>query len=140
MPMWEPFPERTRRVFVRAQEKARERRSGIIDVGDFLSAVAEREDQIGLLVRGSVDFTQLEAERAPVDSSEPMTFAAGVKRMIEFSFEEARSFGDDFVGSAALVLGALRVDPPVPLQPGVDLAEVRRQLAALRFADAPPAT
>ena len=136
--MWEPFTERSRRLIVLTQEKAQLRGSRTIDVGDFISALADQDDAIGAAVRRSVDFEQFPPGRSPIESTKEMVFSRGAKRIIEKAFAQARLLGDNFIGTAHLLLGALEGDPPLSLVAGADPQRFRDDVVAARFGDAPP--
>lgn len=111
------FGDNARRLMERANAAVRQQGKGCLDTGDLLLALLEDEadSTYRLLVQCEIDPQALRRElqaEASASRSEPpaarLPQEPDVKRVIEFSIEEARILGDDFVGTEHLVLGFLR--------------------------------
>lgn len=139
------FADNARTLIQRANDTARKRGQAYIDTGDLLLALLADQGDIACRVLRACDLDSGAIVRdlqklAPTQSNPPpagrLPQEAGVKRVIEYSIEEARILNDNQVGTEHLLLGLLRqregVAAKVLLDRGLIVEGVREEVLKAR--------
>jgi ATP-dependent Clp protease ATP-binding subunit ClpC len=145
---FERFTERAKKVLTLAQQEAERTRLSYIGTEHLLLGLLGEPDGLGARVLASMD-VDADRVRAPIEAAlaerppagaahQVISPTARVKQVIEIAFEEARSMGHNYVGTAHLLLGVIvegeGIAATVLADLGVTLdaarAEVERQLQA----------
>ncbi|MFI5387476.1 MAG: Clp protease N-terminal domain-containing protein [Fimbriimonadales bacterium] len=145
--MWQRFTERARKVVFHAQEEAQRFGEGYVSTEHLLlGLVRESEDTAAGVLKGmgiSLNRIRKEVEnqlpRGDARPSQDMTLTPRAKRVIDLSYEEARNFGDNYIGTEHLLLGLIRegdgLAGRVLAKLGADLDHARAVLIAQRVGD-----
>ncbi len=157
MSMWEPFSEHARRAMVAAQEVALRFGNDFIGPDHIFAGIMSNHESGGAQVVASFGVDEarvLQAAQAVLAPDLPrgedrvaqerikeMIFDPRAKRLIEGSFEDARSLGHNYVGVEHMLLGYLRVcEPGEGLLPALNIEPDMlraRLLEALRTSGEP---
>lgn len=141
--MWERFTEKARRVVVLAQEEAT--RLGHSYVGTehlLLGMIVDRHNlaakalmSLGInlnLVKEQLEATIIRGDMPP---SKEKVFTPRTKAVLELSFDEARNWNHDYIGTEHILVGLLRegegVAAKVLMNMNVDVEKIRKQIAHL---------
>lgn len=117
--MFEKFTERGRKIIIYAKEEAERRNNDYLGTEHLLLAILREEDSIPIAILKkmglSIDEIRFEVERnLPVGSNlltfGDIPFTPRAKKVLEFSIEEARLLGHNYIGSEHLLLGLIRED------------------------------
>ncbi|HOX28469.1 MAG TPA: Clp protease N-terminal domain-containing protein, partial [bacterium] len=147
--MWDKFTEHARRVIILAQTKAEELNHSYVDTEHILFALLQDRESfaVKVLLGMGVEIDQLLT--AVIDRFGPgqrgkardIAFTPGSKRVLELSFEEARSLGHAHIGTEHLLLGLVRESDGQAARllrdKGVVIDKARQQVIALLEGEAP---
>jgi len=115
--MFEKFTDRGRKIVILAREEAERHQNDYLGTEHLVLALLREGDGIALSVLKkmglSVEQIRLEIERNLPAGGNTMTFGEipftpRVKKVIEYSVEEAKLLGHNYIGSEHLLLGVLR--------------------------------
>ncbi|MFQ5456136.1 MAG: ATP-dependent Clp protease ATP-binding subunit [Nitrospirota bacterium] len=115
--MFERFTDKGRKVIILAREEAERHQNNYLGTEHLILAILREKDDIAVLIMKkmglSLEQVRLEIERnLPVGRSTvtfgEIPFTPRVKKVIEYSVEEARLLGHSYIGSEHLMLGLLR--------------------------------
>ncbi len=115
--MFEKFTDRGRKIIILAREEAERHQNDYLGTEHLVLALLREGEGIAPSVLKrmglSVEQIRLEVERNLPSGSNTMTFGEipftpRVKKVIEYSSEEAKLLGHDYIGSEHLLLGLLR--------------------------------
>ncbi len=137
--MWERFTEQARKIILSAQEKAKELNHDFVDTEHILFGILEEKNCIATKVlSGIVDlkivYNNLFDFLIPQKKkkSKEINFTPSSRRVLEYSFEEARILGHTHIGTEHILLGLIReknsIASKILTDAGLDLEKVRRQV------------
>lgn len=142
--MWQRFSENARKVVFYAQEEAQKQGEPYLGPEHLLLGLLRRPDCLAaelILAQGK----SLESVRQSLEAGlEPksgnrmtdMTLTPRAKRIIDLAYDEARRFGNRFVGTEHLLLGLIRENSGecgrVLEELGFDLDEIRAKVIAIQ--------
>ena len=115
--MFERFTDRGRKIIILAREEAERHQNDYLGTEHLVLAVLREGDGVALAVVKKMGLSpeqvRLEIERNLPSGGSTMTFGEipftpRVKKVIEFSIEEAKLLGHNYIGSEHLLLGLLR--------------------------------
>ena len=115
--MFERFTDRGRKIIILAREEAERHQNDYLGTEHLVLAILREGDGIALAVVKKMGLSpeqvRLEIERNLPSGGGTMTFGEipftpRVKKVIEFSIEEAKLLGHNYIGSEHLLLGLLR--------------------------------
>jgi len=115
--MFEKFTDRGRKIIILAREEAEQYQNDYLGTEHLVLAILREGDGMALAVIKkmglSPEHIRLEIERNLPSGGNTMTFGEipftpRVKRVIEYSAEEAKLLGHNYIGSEHLLLGLLR--------------------------------
>ncbi len=115
--MFEKFTDRGRKIIILAREEAEQHQNDYLGTEHLVLALLREGDGMALAVMKkmglSPEHVRLELERNLPHGSNTMTFGEipftpRVKKVIEYSAEEAKLLGHNYIGSEHLLLGLLR--------------------------------
>lgn len=142
--MYERFTDRARKVMLLAHGEAQRLQHNDVGSEHILLAIAKEGSGVGanVLKNLDVDLRTIGREvEKPVPSGTdvgPMgklALSPHAKKVLEYSLEEARNLGHNYVGSEHLLLGLLRdeggVAAQILTQLGLRLSEVRNEVLAI---------
>ncbi len=146
--MWQRFTERARRVVFYAQEEAQRLGENYVSTEHLLLGVVRDDDNVAarILSKMGVTTTQIRAELEnrvqPGGTATPgrdMQLTPRGKRIIDLAYDEARQFGNNYIGTEHLLLGLIREGEGmaglVLANVGVELAAARKQVQLLQDAN-----
>ncbi|HWI55518.1 MAG TPA: ATP-dependent Clp protease ATP-binding subunit [Desulfobacteria bacterium] len=141
--MFGRFTERAQKVLMLAQEEARRLSYPYVGTEQLLLGLIREGDGIAAKVLQGMGI-KLETVRQEVEKvigsggaivTGEIGFTPRSKKVLELSFEEARSLGHNYIGTEHILLGLIRegegVAAAVLQNLGGDLNEVRRQIIAM---------
>ncbi|MFZ6017200.1 MAG: ATP-dependent Clp protease ATP-binding subunit [Nitrospirota bacterium] len=117
--MFEKFTERGRKVIIYAKEEAEKRQNDYLGTEHLLLAILREEDGLPVAILRKMGLTveeiRMEIERNLPSGSNILTFGdipftPRAKKVLEFSVEEARLLGHNYIGSEHMLLGLIRED------------------------------
>ncbi|MBI5188551.1 MAG: ATP-dependent Clp protease ATP-binding subunit [Nitrospirae bacterium] len=117
--MFEKFTERGRKVIIYAKEEAEKRQNDYLGTEHLLLAILREEDGLSVVILRKMGLTteeiRMEIERNLPSGSNILTFGdipftPRAKKVLEFSVEEARLLGHNYIGSEHMLLGLIRED------------------------------
>jgi ATP-dependent Clp protease ATP-binding subunit ClpC len=115
--MFERFTDRGRKIIILAREEAERHQNDYLGTEHLVLAILREGDGVALAVVKKMGLSpeqvRLEIERNLPSGGSTMTFGEipftpRVKKVIEFSIEEAKLLGHNYIGSEHLLLGLLR--------------------------------
>ncbi len=115
--MFERFTDRGRKIIILAREEAERHQNDYLGTEHLVLAILREGDGVALAVIKKMGLSpeqvRLEIERNLPSGGSTMTFGEipftpRVKKVIEFSIEEAKLLGHNYIGSEHLLLGLLR--------------------------------
>jgi ATP-dependent Clp protease ATP-binding subunit ClpC len=115
--MFERFTDKGRKIIILAREEAERHQNDYLGTEHLVLAILRETDGIALAVLKKLGLSpeqvRLEIERNLPGGGTTMTFGEipftpRVKKVIEYSVEEARLLGHNYIGSEHLLLGLLR--------------------------------
>jgi ATP-dependent Clp protease ATP-binding subunit ClpC len=115
--MFERFTDRGRKIIILAREEAERHQNDYLGTEHLVLAILREGDGVALAVIKKMGLSpeqvRLEIERNLPTGGSTMTFGEipftpRVKKVIEFSIEEAKLLGHNYIGSEHLLLGLLR--------------------------------
>ncbi|HXC61539.1 MAG TPA: ATP-dependent Clp protease ATP-binding subunit [Nitrospiria bacterium] len=115
--MFERFTDKGRKIIILAREEAERHQNDYLGTEHLVLAILRETDGIALTVLKKLGLSpeqvRLEIERNLPGGGTTMTFGEipftpRVKKVIEYSVEEARLLGHNYIGSEHLLLGLLR--------------------------------
>lgn len=114
--MWQRFTERARKVVFYAQEEAQKFGEGYVSTEHLLLGLVREPDSAAgqVLERMGVSLSRVNAEvekllpRGEARVNQDMTLTPRAKRVIDLAFDEARSIGNNYIGTEHLLLGLTR--------------------------------
>src|SRR5574341_923018 len=115
--MFERFTDRGRKIIILAREEAERHQNDYLGTEHLVLAILREGDGVALAVTKKMGLSpeqvRLEIERNLPTGGSTMTFGEipftpRVKKVIEFSIEEAKLLGHNYIGSEHLLLGLLR--------------------------------
>ncbi|MFA5072396.1 MAG: ATP-dependent Clp protease ATP-binding subunit [Nitrospirota bacterium] len=115
--MFEKFTERGRKVIVYAREEAERLQNDYLGTEHMLLGTIREEDGIPVAVLRKmgidIDQIRIEVERNVPSGGNTLTFGdipftPRAKKVLEYSVEEARLLGHNYIGSEHLLLGLIR--------------------------------
>jgi ClpA/ClpB-like protein/S1 RNA binding family protein/HAAS domain-containing protein len=116
-PMWQRFTERARRVVFYAQEEAARLGENFVGTEHLLlgllregDSVAGRllEERLGISLAILRIDTEQQVTRGAGNLGQDMQLTPRAKQMIDLAYEEARSLGNNYIGTEHLLLGLIR--------------------------------
>jgi ATP-dependent Clp protease ATP-binding subunit ClpA len=114
--MWQRFTASARQVVFYSQEEAQRLGEGYVSTEHLLLGITRDSQTTASRVLAQLGIS-LEAVRTEVEKgvargdsipSQDMTLTPRGKRVIDLAYEEARSLGDDYIGTEHLLLGLIR--------------------------------
>lgn len=141
--MWERFTEKARRIIILAQEEATRLGHGYVGTEHILLGLIKGKPNVGEatlrgmgilldVLRNNIETMVIRGDVAP---SREKVFTPRTKTVLELSFDEARYWGHDYIGTEHILLGLLRegegVAARILIQLGVNLEKARKQVAHL---------
>jgi len=142
--MFERFTERARRVIILARGEAEKYQHEYLGTEHLLLGIVREGGGVGISVLQAMEFSlkQLEAEvvaRMPptenVLTLGEIPFSPQAKKVLEFSVEEARLLGQNYIGTEHLLLGLMKEDTGIAAQVlksfGLSLSMLRKETIAL---------
>lgn len=139
--MFKRFTERARRVIILAREEAEKYRHEYLGTEHILSGILKDASGIAVaaLRKMNVDLEELSLEitRHYPESSQSLNlgdipFTARAKKVLEYSVEEARSMGHNYIGTEHILLGLIKekdgMASTVLKRFGVNYADIREQV------------
>ena len=142
--MFNRFTERARKVLVLAKEEARRFNHDYIGTEHILLGLVRESEGVACAVLQNlgVDLERLRIEAEKLVSTGSGTSVLGdipftprAKKALEFSAEEARGLGHNYIGTEHILLGLLREEEGIASQvlfsTGVDLKGVRKEISVL---------
>ena len=146
---YDRFTDRARKVMAYARQEAQRFNHDYIGTEHILLGLIKEGSGVAANVLRNLDVDikkiRLEVEKMVTSSPDVVTkgqlpFTPRAKKVIEFSLEEARSLGHNYIGTEHILLGLLRenegVAAHVLLNLGLKLDEVRGEVLNLLGADA----
>jgi len=145
--MWDKFTEHARRVIILAQGKAEKLNHSYVDTEHILYALLKDEDSfaVKLLAGIGVNPEQIMQSLDELFMAErksrvkDIAFTPSSKRVLELSFEEARSLNHAHIGTEHLLLGLIREGEGIAArllkEKGVTLDKARQQVINLLEGD-----
>ena len=115
--MFEKFTDRGRRVIIYAKDEAEKRNNDYLGTGHILLALLREEDGIPVTILKkmglSIDEIRFEVEKnlpigANILTFGEIPFTPRAKKVLEFSIEEARLLGHNYIGNEHILLGLIR--------------------------------
>lgn len=139
--MFKRFTERARRVIILAREEAEKYRheylgtehilSGILKDGSGIAVAALRKMNVDLEELG-LEITRRYPESSQNFNLGDIPFTARAKKVLEYSVEEARSMGHNYIGTEHILLGLIKekdgMASTVLKRFGVNYADIREQV------------
>ncbi|MFC1621454.1 ATP-dependent Clp protease ATP-binding subunit [Candidatus Omnitrophota bacterium] len=142
--MFNRFTERARKVILLAKEEAKRFNHDYIGTEHILLGLVREGEGVAAVVlqKMGLSLQQIRLEIEKLVKPGPSTVISGdipftpkAKKAVEFSGEEARALGHNYIGTEHLLLGLIRegegVASQVLLNMGVDLDKVRREVVEL---------
>lgn len=116
--MWQRFTERARRVVFYAQEEAHKHGDSYVDTTHLLLGLLRDQDTVAVRVIESLGCSAHKLREAvekgigpaKEDSTADMTLTPRAKRTVDMAYDEARSLGNNYLGTEHLLLGLIRDD------------------------------
>jgi ATP-dependent Clp protease ATP-binding subunit ClpC len=150
--MFERFTERARRVIILARGEAEKYQHEYLGTEHLLLGIIREGTGVAISVLQTMEFSlkQLEAElvaRMPptenVLTLGEIPFSPQAKKVLEFSVEEARLLGQNYIGTEHLLLGLMKEDTGIAAQVlksfGLSLSMLRKETISLLKIAAPKA-
>src|ERR1051325_699906 len=114
--MWQRFTERARRVVFFAQEEAGRLGENYVSTEHLLLGLVRENDSVAarILDRIGVSLGRIRSEierqvaRGDGRLGQDMQLTPRAKRVIDLSYDEARNFNNDYIGTEHLLLGLIR--------------------------------
>ena len=142
--MFDRFTDRARKVMTLAREEARRFNHEYIGTEHILLGLVKEGSGVAANVLQNLDVelkkVRLEVERIVQSGPDlisvgQLPFTPRVKKALEFSMEEARALGHNYIGTEHLLLGLIReqegVAAQVLLNIGIKLEDVRKEIIGL---------
>ncbi len=142
--MFDRFTDRARKVMALAREEARRFNHEYIGTEHILLGLVKEGSGVAANVLQNLDIelkkVRLEVEKIVQSGPDlisvgQLPFTPRVKKALEFSMEEARSLGHNYIGTEHLLLGLIReqegVAAQVLLNLGLKLEDVREEIIGL---------
>ena len=142
--MFNRFTERARKVILLAKEEAKRFNHDYIGTEHILLGLVREGEGVAAVVlqKMGLSLQQIRLEIEKLVKPGPSTVISGdipftpkAKKAVEFSGEEARALGHNYIGTEHLLLGLIRegegVASQVLLNMGVDLDKVRNEVVEL---------
>jgi ATP-dependent Clp protease ATP-binding subunit ClpC len=138
--MFELFTDRSRRVFVYAQDEARDLDHAFIGTEHILLGLIREADGVAAKAIDALGVTydvvrekvQRMTELEPNTSSNSPAFTSRAKKTLEMSRRESQELRQSYIGTEHLLLGLVRQGEGVAVQIlndlGVELSQVRAQV------------
>jgi len=139
--MFKRFTERARRVVILAREEAEKYRHEYLGTEHLLSGILKDASGIAAaaLRKMNVDMDELSVEitrHYPESSENPklgdIPFTARAKKVLEYSVEEARSMGHNYIGTEHIFLGLIKekdgIASTIMQKFGIKYADTREQI------------
>ncbi len=147
--LYDRFTDRARKVMAYARQEAQRFNHDYIGTEHILLGLIKEGSGVAANVLRNLDVDikkiRLEVEKMVQSSPDVQTkgqppFTPRAKKVIEFSLEEARALGHNYIGTEHILLGLLRenegVAAHVLMNLGVKLEDVREEVLGLLGADA----
>ncbi len=141
--MWERFTEKARRVIVLAQDEATRLGHGYVGTEHILLGLIKEKQNVAAktlasigvnleVLRHNIEDMLIRGDKAPTREK---VFTPSTKKVLEFSFDEARLWNHDYIGTEHMLLGLIREDEGkaacVLNNLGVTLEKARKQISIL---------
>lgn len=145
--MWQRFTERARRVVFFAQEEAGRLGENYVSTEHLLLGLTREDDSVAarILDRQGIPLERIRKDierqlaRGDGNSKKDMQLTPRAKRVIDLAYDEARHFGNNYIGSEHLLLGLIRegegLAGRVLSHLGVDLDRTRAEVIRLQNAE-----
>lgn len=139
MIMWQRFTERARRVVFFAQEEAGRLGENLVSTEHLLLGLVRENDCVAACILDRLgvrlDHVRSEIERQVVRGDgrlgQDMQLSPRAKRVIDFSYDEARQLDNNYIGTEHILLGLVREEEGIAgkvlLKLGATLEAVRRE-------------
>lgn len=140
--MWQRFTERARKVVFYAQEEAQRYGEGYVSTEHLLLGMMREEcngttmlDRMGLDRKKVVHEVESHLSKGKSIPNTDMSLTPRSKRVIDLSYDEARNFGHNYIGTEHLLLGIIReadgLAGRVLAKLGADIDSARRVLMVI---------
>lgn len=148
--MFERFTERARRVIILARGEAEKYQHEYLGTEHLLLGILREGSGVAVSVLQNMEISQKQLEAELVARMPPtenvltlgeIPFSPQAKKVLEFSVEEARLLGQNYIGTEHLLLGLLKEDTGIAAQVlksfGLSLSMLRKETIALLKLSAP---
>jgi ATP-dependent Clp protease ATP-binding subunit ClpC len=150
--MFERFTERARRVIILARGEAEKYQHEYLGTEHLLLGIIREGTGVAISVLQTMEFSQKQLEAELVSRMPPtenvltlgeIPFSPQAKKVLEYSVEEARLLGQNYIGTEHLLLGIMKEDTGIAAQVlksfGLSLSMLRKETIALLKLTSPKA-
>lgn len=151
--MWQRFTERAKKVIFTAQEEAGRLGENYVSTEHMLLGLLRESDHVAarilLGMNLSLDTIKMEVERQVERGTgflpqRDMQMTPRCKRVIDLAYDEARTLGNNYIGTEHLLLGLVReaegLAGRILDKLGVELEKVRLAVRNLQDQESPPSS